>query len=105
MTDEIPEASRPPNDANGPPPGMPPRALQAVLADDFAQYGTDAVKALRVERPHDYLKLVASFAPKDPPPANPTVEDMTDDEFIRVLNVLRSRAPAGGSAPDEDAGG
>ena len=78
--------------------------LQVVLASDFAQHGADAVKALRLERPHDYLKLVAAFMPKNLPRANPTVEDMTDDEFIRVLNALRPRAPGGGSAPNGDAG-
>jgi|SRR5215467_2290097 len=103
MADETLDASSPSDDADGPP-GVPARGLQAVLAADFAQHGADAVKALREERPHDYLKLIASLAPKDPPSANPTVEDMTDDEFIRVLNVLRSRAPSGSSAPFEDVG-
>ena len=78
--------------------------LQVVLASDFARHGADAVKALRLERPHDYLKLVAAFMPKDIPPAIPTVEDMTDDEFIRVLNALRPRDSGGSSAPDGDAG-
>ena len=41
---------------------------------------------------------------KDLSPANPTVEDMTDDEFIRVLNALRPRDSGGSSAPDGDAG-
>src|SRR5438445_8689816 len=76
-------------------PGSSGVGLQAVLASDFAKHGADTVKALRLERPHDYLKLVAAFMPKDLPPANPTVEDMTDDEFIRVLNALRPRAPGG----------
>ena len=75
--------------------GASSAGLQAVLASDFAQHGADTVKALRLERPHDYLKLVAAFMPKDLPLANPTVEDMTDDEFIRVLNALRPRAPGG----------
>jgi hypothetical protein len=78
--------------------------LQVVLASDFAQHGADAVKALRLERPHDYLKLVAALMPKDIPLATPTVEDMTDDEFIRVLNALRPRTSGGGSAPDGDTG-
>jgi len=82
----------------------PSAGLQVVLASDFAQHGADAVKALRLERPHDYLKLVAAFMPKDLPPAIPTVEDMTDDEFIRVLNALRPRTSGGGPAPDGDAG-
>jgi len=85
-------------------PAAPSAGLQVVLASDFAQHGADAVKALRLERPHDYLKLVAAFMPKDLPPAAPTVEDMTDDEFIRVLNALRPRTSGRGSAPDGDAG-
>jgi hypothetical protein len=103
MTDDTLDASSLSDDADGPP-GVAALGLQAVLAADFAQHGADAVKALREERPHDYLKLIASLASKDPSPVNPTVEDMTDDEFIRVLNVLRSRAPSGGSASFEDAG-
>jgi|SRR5262245_65173207 len=74
--------------------------LQAVLAADFAVHGPDVVKVLRLERPHDYLKLVASLIAKDSPAPNPTVEDMTDDEFTRVLNALKSYAAARGSAPD-----
>jgi hypothetical protein len=85
-------------------PGAPGAGLQVVLASDFAQHGAEAVRALRRERPHDYLKLVAAFTPKDLSPANPTVEDMTDDEFIRVLNALRPRDSGGSSAPDGDAG-
>jgi hypothetical protein len=83
---------------------VPSAGLHAVLASDFAQYGADAVKALRLERPNDYLKLVAALIPKDIPVANPTVEEMTDDEFIRVLNALKPRAPGGSSAPDGDVG-
>jgi hypothetical protein len=96
--DPLDTSSRPPA-ADGQP-GAPARGLPAVLAADFAEHGADAVKALRLERPHDYLKLVASLATKDPPATNPTVEDMTDDEFMRVLNALRSHTFAGGAAPD-----
>src|SRR5262249_58979446 len=104
MTDEPLDPSPCPR-ATEDQPGASGGGLQAVLASDFAQHGAEAVKALRRERPHDYLKLVAAFMPKDiPSPANPTVEDMTDDEFIRVLNALRPRAPGGNPAPDGDAG-
>jgi|SRR4051794_5490308 hypothetical protein len=86
-------------------PGASSASLQVVLASDFAQHGAEAVRTLRRERPHDYLKLVAAFTSKDmPAPANPTVEDMTDDEFIRLLNALRPRAAGGGPAQDGDTG-
>jgi hypothetical protein len=104
MTDDPLDASNSPRATEGRPEASS-TGLQVILASDFAQHGADAVKALRLERPHDYLKLVAAFTPKDtPPPTNPTVEDMTDDEFIRVLNALRPRAPGGGPAPDGDTG-
>jgi hypothetical protein len=99
MSDDPLDGPSRPDDADAPLGGRA-GGLQAVLAADFAEHGRDVVKALRLERPHDYLKLVASFAPKDPPLASPTIEDMTDDEFMRVLNALRSYAPAGGPAPD-----
>ena len=103
MTDDPLDAPSCPRVTEGQP-AAPSAGLQVVLASDFAQHGADAVKALRLERPHDYLKLVAAFMPKNLPPANPTVEDMTDDEFIRVLNALRPRATGGNPAPDGDAG-
>src|SRR5262249_32667077 len=78
--------------------------LQAVLASDFAQHGAYTAAALRLERQHEYLKRVAACVPKNIPPAKPTVEDMTDDEFTRVLNALRPRAPGGSPSPDGDAG-
>jgi hypothetical protein len=101
MTDDLDASSSPPvtEDQST----APSAGLQIVLASDFAQHGADAVKALRLERPHDYLKLVAALTPKNVPTATPTVEDMTDDEFIRVLNALRPRTSGGGSAPDGDA--
>jgi hypothetical protein len=103
MTDDPLDASTCPR-ATEDQPGASSIGLQVVLASDFAQHGAEAVRALRRERPHDYLKLVAAFTPKDLSPANPTVEDMTDDEFIRVLNALRPRDSRGSPAPDGDAG-
>lgn len=104
MTDETRDpsidADAPAGSTAASPVGPIGRALKDVVAADFAQYGPDAVKALRLERPHDYLKLVASLEPKESPHGNATVEDMTDDEFSRVLDVVRSLAAENGSGPD-----
>ncbi len=35
-----------------------------ALADDFEAHGTGAIEAVRVERPHEYLKIIASILPK-----------------------------------------
>jgi len=103
MTDEHNNASSG-TDASTGRVSSPDAGLKAVILADFAQHGPDAVEALRLERPHDYLKLVASFSPNEPDAATPTVEDLTDDEFIRVLNALRPRTPAEGSGPNKGGG-
>jgi len=80
------------------------RTLKDVVLADFARNGAGAVSTLRLERVHDYLKLVASLSSDAPSLGTPTVEDMTDDEFTRVLNAVRSFAAAGGSGPDRSSG-
>jgi len=35
-----------------------------VLAEDFEAHGKDVIEKVRAERPHDYLKIVASLVPK-----------------------------------------
>ena len=40
-------------------------AFIAALAEDYERHGASAIAALRDERPHDYVKLVASLLPKD----------------------------------------
>ena len=37
----------------------------AGLQSDFAEHGVDVIAQVRAERPHDYLKLIASVLPKD----------------------------------------
>ena len=39
----------------------------AALAADYEAHGAAAIATLRQERPHDYVKLVASLLPKDAP--------------------------------------
>jgi hypothetical protein len=36
-----------------------------AIADDFAEHGAEAVKICRVERPNEYLKIVASLLPRE----------------------------------------
>ena len=62
---------------------------------------------LRTRRPHDYLKLVAAFLPKKFQGRDPVFEDMSDEEFFKVLTAVRAAvaehekaqagAPAGGA--------
>lgn len=40
-------------------------AFISALHDDFAEHGVAAIQAVRTERPHEYLKVVASILPKE----------------------------------------
>ena len=40
-------------------------ALLEALAADFEEFGAEAVKITRVERPAEYLKIVAGILPKE----------------------------------------
>jgi hypothetical protein len=77
------------------------RAFLRAMAADFAHGGRKAIETMREDRPHDYVRLVAALLPKEFPSSNPGIEDMTDDEFDRALNEIRSiiaaRTAEGGS--------
>jgi hypothetical protein len=82
----------------------------AALAADFAQHGPAVIAAIRAEKPIEYLKLLASLLPKEPPPPAPDpIDGLTDDELAACIAELRAqiaadRQPAG-TSPDGPAGG
>ena len=60
-----------------------------ALADDFEVHGKEVVEKVRMESPHDYLKLVAAVMPKrmeieDVAPPLRRAMDMTDDELAQI---------------------
>jgi hypothetical protein len=79
-------------------------ALLETIAADFAHHGKEAVEALRKERPHDYVKLVAALLPKDIQSEHSSIEDMSDDEFAGVLAAVRSLVGTTDAAQSETAG-
>jgi hypothetical protein len=59
-----------------------------ALADDFEAHGKGVVEKVRMERPHDYLKIVAAVMPKrmeidDVGPVR-RAADLTDDELAEI---------------------
>ena len=51
-------------------------AFVTALAADYEANGAAAIAVLRAERPHDYVKLVASLLPKDGGNAGEGEEDV-----------------------------
>jgi Family of unknown function (DUF5681) len=71
-------------------------AFLQVLADDFDLHGQGVVEKVRTERPHDYLKIVASIMPKqmeleEVRRSARRAEDMTDDELVAVIDELEAQ--------------
>ena len=58
----------------------------AALNADFDANGVEAIEQVRKERPHEYLKVIASILPKELKLSTP--DDLTDDELDRRISQL-----------------
>ncbi|WP_247488248.1 DUF5681 domain-containing protein [Bradyrhizobium sp. 17] len=76
-----------------------------ALHDDFQEGGVAAIKEVRRDRPHEYLKVVASLLPKELKVT--TESDLTDEQLDQRIRQLAaaislelngSEAGTGGSA-------
>ena len=77
---------------NGRPKGSRNRISEAALkalADDFDAHGVAVIEKVRIERPHDYLKIIVAVLPKrmeiDDATERKDPREMTDDELNAVL--------------------
>jgi hypothetical protein len=61
-------------------------AFLKALADNFLEHGEGVIEKVREERPHDYLKIIASSLPKQIE-LNPekAAVDMTDAELLAII--------------------
>jgi hypothetical protein len=75
-------------------------ALLEAIAKDFEQHGEEAVKIARVERPVEYLRVVASLLPKEFEITDNRLKDIPDDELDAFIELARQRRPGAASADD-----
>ena len=63
-------------------------AMLKALADDFDTHGVVVIETVRADRPHDYLKIIASLLPKqmeiDDKRPTKRAEDLSDDELAAI---------------------
>src|SRR5262245_57249331 len=64
-------------------------ALLEAIAADFEQFGEEAVKIALVEKPAEYLRIVASLLPKEFEIVDSRLPDLTDEELDRLIEVAR----------------
>lgn len=66
---------------------------------DFLAHGPAVVEKVRIEKPDQYLKVIASILPKELHVKDVSLEDMSDNELIDILDTVRTfAASASGSA-------
>lgn len=76
----------------------------SALQQDFSEHGVAAITKVREDRPHEYLKVVASIMPKELHVKTDALEEMTDDELaagIAALQRALSAQEAGTRGPAE----
>ena len=56
-------------------------AFLEAMQKDFAQYGVAAVEQVRLEKPDQYLKVIASILPKEIDLGDETVQAMVEVVF------------------------
>jgi hypothetical protein len=59
------------------------------LVADFEQYGAAAVKIMRVERPAEYIKVIASLLPRELQVQENALAGMSDEELAEHLAAVR----------------
>jgi hypothetical protein len=65
-----------------------------ALAEDFEQHGIEAIRICRIERPSDYVKIVAGLMPKEFTFEDNRLGDLSDDELDAVIAYARHRLTA-----------
>ena len=77
-------------------------ALLEALAADFEEFGIEAVKITRVERPAEYLKIVAGILPKELEIVDNRLAEVSDDELDAFIELARQRRLAIGRADERE---
>src|SRR5919201_5475014 len=96
----------PGNDGHG---GGPPlgsrNKLQSsflkALAEDFEQNGAGVIKIARIEKPVEYLKVIASVLPKELVLEQSVLSDISDEELAAHIAFLQ-RLQAGKAEKGDD---
>ena len=73
-----------------------------ALLRDFEEHGEDAIKIARIERPTEYLKLIASRFPIEFQFTDSRLKELSDDELDAFITHIRSQL--GSAASDVDCG-
>jgi len=66
-----------------------------ALQESFSKHGPETIEKVRTDRPHEYLKVVASILPKELNVRTDALNEMSDDDLASMLDAVRSAVLAG----------
>lgn len=69
-----------------------------ALQESFNKHGPATIETVRQERPHEYLKVVASILPKELNVRTDALDEMSDNDLAAMLDTIRSAVLAGAFA-------
>jgi hypothetical protein len=69
-----------------------------ALAKEFEEYGEEALRICRIERPSEFIKIVASIIPKEFEVSDNRLKDLSDDELDFFLAFAKRQLTVGGDA-------
>lgn len=78
----------------------------SALQADFEAHGKSVIEFVREDRPHEYLKVVASLLPKQVEIKEGAFDGVSDEQLAALVAAARSalNAVEGGGAGSEDQG-
>lgn len=68
----------------------------ADMLEDWREHGKATIKTMRDERPHEYVKVVASIVPRELHVKVSELDELTDDQITRQLASIASQLAAAG---------
>src|SRR5215831_18708655 len=64
-------------------------ALLEAIAKDFEEFGEETIKITRIEKPTEYLKIVASLLPREFEITDSRLTDISDEEIDRIIDIAQ----------------
>lgn len=79
-----------------------------ALAADFAEHGAGVIRIARIEKPVEYLKVIASVLPRELQIETSVLADLSDEDLVAHISLLqrmqvgKAREQQEEQTPDED---
>ena len=64
-------------------------AFLQALADDFVAHGAEAIRICRVEKPNEYLRVIAHLMPRELEISHNPIEAISDDQLVTYIEHIR----------------